>query len=554
MAYPEHMLPSLLQVSQNRTARLHTQHPELSVEAKQLLLQNFHPDFNANITKVLRHGVNAGESVAQEIADLLECPAHITAQDAHKKISPSTAHIQKDVLIIGSGGAGLAAALWLKKNTSLSLMVSTKLRTLDSNTVMAEGGISAATAAEDNPGIHFVDTMVGGRFANNPDLVEVMVSQGPLIIDWLASLGVNFDCRQDGEFFTHRPGGHSRTRSHSIQDITGLEMARILQHEARNIGIEIHEFCPAVELLLDDKGHCAGAILQNFDTKEFYIVHAKAVILASGGMGRLHPLGFPTSNFYGATADGLAMGYRAGAKLIHMDSVQYHPTGTAWPHHLSGLLISEAVRAQGAQLLNAHGEMFIGNLETRDALAAAIIRESFGHQAHVTTPTGQSGVWLDTVLIDMLHGEGTFARRFANIYNRFMACGIDPSQEPVLVYPTQHYQNGGLAIDAHGQSSVPYLYAAGEVAGGVHGKNRLGGNALLDIFVFGHVAAQHAAHTVRERGNIFGHNIEHALAHDRILQEHCGQPYTQDTPRSPLLLPDYRHEKAFGFAGMQHAP
>ncbi len=555
MAYPESMQSSLHELASSRPARLHTQFAELTQEEKNSLLQKHHPDFDPSNKKPLSLGVNAGDWVAQEIATLLESPAHITQYGAHEKLNIHKPHISTDVLIIGSGGAGLAAALWLKENTKLSVLMSTKLRTLDSNTVMAEGGISAATAAEDNPAIHFVDTMVGGRFANDPELVEVMVSQGPQIIDWLARLGVNFDYHHTGEFFTHRPGGHSRTRSHSIQDITGLEMARILHHEARCLGVEIKEFCPAVELLLDANNHCAGAILQNLDTHDFTIVHAKAVILATGGMGRLHPLGFPTSNFYGATADGLCLGYRAGAKLIHMDSVQYHPTGTAWPHHLLGLLISEAVRAQGAQLLNSHGAMFVSNLETRDALAAAIIKESFALENHVITPTGQRGIWLDTVLIDMLHGKGTFAHRFANIYHRFMACGIDPSREPILIYPTQHYQNGGLAIDSTARTNLPYLYAAGEVTGGVHGKNRLGGNALLDIFVFGHVAAQQAAQEVQERPACTGHHLEHVYNFEKALREFGKTEEAKKTEeqktssvkeaRSPLLLPDYRHERAF---------
>ncbi len=538
MAYPDSMLPSLHELAQSRHKRVHSKHPELSLEKKNALLQNFHPDFNPRIKRPLQMGVNAGDMVAQEVAHLLHSPSMLTLQT--QDLPLHKAHFSTDILIIGSGGAGLAAALWLRKNTSLDVLMSTKLRTLDSNTVMAEGGISAATAHNDNPAIHFVDTMVGGRFSNDPQLVETMVSQGPIIIDWLASLGVHFDRRQDGEYFTHRPGGHSRTRSHSIHDITGLEITRILADEARNCGVQSLEFCPAVELLLDTHGACSGAILQNLDTKQYYVVHAKAVIMASGGMGRLHPLGFPTSNFYGATADGLVMGYRAGAKLIHMDSVQYHPTGTAWPNHLLGLLISEAVRAQGAQLLNSHGHMFIGNLETRDALAAAIIQESFGMQKHVLTPTGNRGVWLDTPLIDMKHGQGTFAKRFANIHSRFLTCGIDPAKDPILVYPTQHYQNGGLAIGTQAQTTVPYLYAAGEVAGGVHGKNRLGGNALLDIFVFGHEAAKHAATHVQDRAPITTHNLDHIYAYEQALTKIS----MRTTQRSPMLLPDYRFEKA----------
>ncbi len=543
MSYPHCMQESLAQLDATREQRLHRLHPELTFDVKAALLQKFHPDFNPDVKRPLRVGCQSGVYVAQEVANLLESPARIMQCAQAKQLQVSKAHFTTDVLIIGSGGAGLAAALWLKKNTNVHVLISTKLRTLDSNTVMAEGGISAATAAHDNAAIHFVDTMVGGRFHNVPELVQTMVTQGPIIIDWLADLGVHFDTQRDGEFFTHRPGGHSRMRSHSIQDITGLEIMRCLYDEVRYYGLDIKEFCPVVELILDDTGACVGAVLQNLDTKQYYVVHAKATIMASGGMGRLHPLRFPTSNFYGATADGLVVGYRAGAQLLHMDSIQYHPTGTVWPHHLLGLLISEAVRAQGAQLINAQGEMFIGNLETRDALAAAIIQESFGHGKHVLTPTNNRGVWLDTVLIDKLHGVGTFQRRFSSIYHRFMACGINPSQEPILIYPTQHYQNGGLAIDSRARTTVPYLYAAGEVSGGVHGKNRLGGNALLDIFVYGHIAAQQAAEDIltRKLNDSATYGLQHVYRYEEELHA-CNM--TQES-FAPMLFPEYRFKKAF---------
>ncbi len=543
MPYPHCMQDSLAKLNSTREQRLQSLHPELTFEDKTALLQKFHPDFNPAVKRPLRVGCNRGVQVAQEVANLLESPARILHCIYGKQLNVSKAHFTTDVLIIGSGGAGLAAALWLKKNTHLNVMVSTKLRTLDSNTVMAEGGISAATAAKDSAAIHFVDTMVGGRFHNDPELVQTMVSQGSIIIDWLASLGVYFDTHKDGEFFTHRPGGHSRMRSHSIQDITGLEIMRCLQDEARYRNVHVKEFCPAVELILDDAGACVGAVLQNLDTKQYYVVHAKAVIMASGGMGRLHPLRFPTSNFYGATADGLVLGYRAGAQLVHMDSIQYHPTGTVWPNHLLGLLISEAVRAQGAQLINSQGEMFIGNLETRDALASAIIQESFGQEKHVLTPTGNRGVWLDTVLIDKLHGEGTFKRRFGSIYHRFMACDINPALEPILVYPTQHYQNGGLAIDSKARTTVPYLYAAGEVSGGIHGKNRLGGNALLDIFVYGHVAAEQAAEDIlaHKRGNSATYSLRHVSRYEEELYAHG----IAKESFAPMLFPEYRFDKAF---------
>lgn len=425
------------------------------------------------------------------------------------------------------------------------MLLATKLRMGDSNTIMAEGGIGAASRPEDSPAIHYVDTLVGGRGANVPELVETLVYDAPFILEWLSKMGVNFDREADGAFFAHRPGGHSRRRSHSVMDITGLEIMRVMADEVRNRGILVQEFSPAVELLLDDKGNCAGAVLYNFDTDTYAVVKAKAVIMATGGMGRLHPLGFPTSNHYGATADGLVLGYRAGAELLYVESVQYHPTGTAWPEQMLGLLISEALRAQGAQVANVDGESFAANLETRDALSAAIIRECGVRGKGVMTPTGMVGVWLDTPQIDMVHGEGTCQRRFAGILSRFRKHGIEPLVEPILVYPTQHYQNGGLKIDTQGRTTVPNLYAVGEVSGGVHGHNRLGCNSLLDIFVFGRRAGRHVASRLKDitAGEL---SLQHVVDYHKALDE-AG---LHSNITSPILLPDYRFEKAL--TSVQH--
>ena len=203
------------------------------------------------------------------------------------------------------------------------------------------------------------------------------------------------------------------------------------------------EFCPAVELILNPEGQCVGAVLEDLDTGKNVVVEAGAVILATGGMGRLHPNGFPTSNHYGATADGIVMACRAHAKLLYMEYIQYHPTGVAWPEQLLGLLLSEAIRAEGAHVVNSDGEPFVNRLETRDALSAAILRECGPRGKGVETPTGTMGVWLDTPMIDMKGSKGTFVRRFAGIHHRYRKYGIDPIHEPLLVYPTQHYQNGG---------------------------------------------------------------------------------------------------------------
>jgi succinate dehydrogenase/fumarate reductase flavoprotein subunit len=534
MSYPTNMLPSLQRAAATRKDRIHASFPELTVADKAKLLEDYHPDFNQKVKRSLKVGVNAGNLVPSELADLLEAPSRLDTS----VLNLDQPDHETDVLVIGCGGAGLSAAITADE-AGAKVILATKLRVGDSNTIMAEGGIGAATGAEDSPVIHYIDTLMGGRGTNVPELVEVLVNEAPFIVEWLSSLGVNFDRLADGSYFTHRPGGHSRKRSHSIKDLTGLEIMRVLGDEVRNRGIQPLEFCPAVELLMDDQGQCAGAVFLNLDNNQPIIVRAKTTILATGGMGRLHPLGFPTSNHYGATADGLIMAYRTGARLIYAESVQFHPTGTAWPEQVLGLLISEAVRAQGAQVLNAEGNMFAASLETRDALAAAIIRECGDRGKSVKTPTGMLGAWLDTPLIDMIHGPGTFRRRFAGIYARFKEYGIDPVTEPILVYPTQHYQNGGIAINTEGESIIPNLYAAGEVSGGVHGQNRLGSNSLLDIFVFGRRSGRSAAAkapTIK--------NGRLSLAHlERFAGELADAGITTSV-RSPMLLPDYRFEKA----------
>jgi succinate dehydrogenase / fumarate reductase flavoprotein subunit len=290
---------------------------------------------------------------------------------------------------------------------------------------------------------------------------------------------------------------------------------------------------------LDQDGQCAGAVLLNLDTDQHIVVQARTTIVCTGGMGRLHPNGFPTSNHYGATADGIVMAYRTGAKLLHPGYVQYHPTGAAWPEQMLGLLISEALRAQNSQLVNNNGDMFIYRLETRDAVASAIIRESSDRGNGVLTPTGMTGVWLDTPLIDMICGEGTFLRRFAGIHGRFRKYNIDPINEPILIYPTQHYQNGGVEIGAGGETNIPNLYMAGEVTGGIHGHNRLGSNSLQDIFVFGRRAGRRAAEKSRQV-KIGKLSLQHIESYNTLLKE--AQLATGKV--SPLILPDYRFDKA----------
>jgi len=534
MAYPIEMQDSIRKVETSRGHRMERSFRRLNFAEKAKLLETYHPDFRLAEKREIPIGPNKEDMAPSEFVALLESPS---------RLNPEAVDLEKvdykiGVLVIGGGGAGVTTALLAKENGA-NVLLATKLRLGDSNTIMAEGGMGAATSPEDSPVIHYIDTIVGGRGKNIPELVEALVNDAPFIVEWLTNLGVNFDRLPDGSYFTHMPAGHSRKRSHSVKDITGLEIMRVLCDEIRNQEINVLEFSPAVELLLDDQGQCAGAVLFNFDTEQYCVVQAKATLIATGGIGRLHIQGFPTSNHYGATADGLVMAYRAGAKLIYMDFIQYHPTGIAWPEQMLGLLISEALRAQGAQVVNGEGEMFVDRLETRDALSAAIIRECGERNRGVLTPTGMVGVWLDTPLIDRIGGEGTFLRRFAGIHSRFKKYNIDPAREPILIYPTQHYQNGGIETKVNGETNIPNLYVAGEVAGGVHGHNRLGSNSLVDIFVFGRRAGMDIARKIGQV-KIGRLSLEHikvyneALQNAQIVSETC----------SPMLLPDYRFEKA----------
>jgi len=541
MPYPIEMQDSVRKVEASREGRLGQSFPRLNLAEKAKLLETYHPDFRISEKTEIRVGPNKGGLAPKELVRLLEAPSRLDpAQVDLEKVDYKT-----DLLVIGAGGGGVTAALFAKENGA-EVLLATKLRLGDSNTIMAEGGIGAATLPEDSPVIHYIDTMMGGRGKNIPELVEALVNDAPFIVDWLTNLGVIFDRHPDGSYFTHMPAGHSRKRSHSVKDITGLEIMRVLCDEVRNQGIEVLEFTPAVELVLDDQGRCAGAVLFNFDTEQYSVVQAKATLIATGGIGRLHIQGFPTSNHYGATADGLVMAYRAGAKMLYVDYIQYHPTGVAWPEQMLGLLISEAVRAQGAQVVNGEGELFVDRLETRDALSAAIIRECGERGEGALSPTGMVGVWLDTPIIDRIGGEGTFLRRFAGIHSRFKKYDIDPIREPILVYPTQHYQNGGIQTSVNGETNVPNLYVAGEVAGGVHGHNRLGSNSLVDIFVFGRRAGREIGQRIKEVkvGKL-------SLSHIKTYQESLREAGIVSNTRSPLLLPDYRFEKAL--TTVQHA-
>ncbi len=272
----------------------------------------------------------------------------------------------------------------------------------------------------------------------------------------------------------------------------------------------------------------------NMETKELLVARAKTVIIATGGAGRLHYQGFPTSNHYGATADGLVLGYRVGAKLLYADTLQYHPTGVAYPEQIFGALVTEKVRSLGAKLVNADGTVFMHPLETRDVSAASIIRECTERDNGVDTGNGK-GVWLDTPMIEKIGGEGTIMKRIPAMWRMFDKYGIDIRKEPILVFPTLHYQNGGLDITADGMTTnVKNLFVAGEAVGGIHGKNRLMGNSLLDIIVFGRSAGQNAAKVAKDTtvGAL-------TLAHIAEFEAQIKDAGIETETVSPKLLPNY---------------
>ena len=353
--------------------------------------------------------------------------------------------------------------------------------------------------------------------------------EAPDAIKWLNELGVMFDKDSDGRMVTTHGGGTSRKRMHACKDYSGAEIMRTLRDEVINRQIPVVEFTSAVELIKDDKGQVAGAVLLNMET----------VIIATGGAGRMHYQGFPTSNHYGATADGLVLGYRAGAPLLYQDTIQYHPTGVAYPSQIFGALVTEKVRSLGAMLVNKDGEAFMHPLETRDVSAASIIRECSDRKKGVDTPLG-SGVWLDTPMIERIGGEGTIEKRIPAMLRMYMNYGIDMRKLPILIYPTLHYQNGGLEIGGEGfTKAIDNLLVAGEAVGGIHGRNRLMGNSLLDIIVFGRNAGKAAAAKAKdvELGAM-------TLGHIEKYAEELKEAGIDTGEVSPLLLPKYaRHER-----------
>jgi succinate dehydrogenase flavoprotein subunit len=427
-------------------------------------------------------------------------------------------HHEYDVLIIGAGGAGLRAAIEAKQR-GLKVGIVTKSLLGKAHTVMAEGGIAAAMGNvydEDNWKVHFRDTMRGGKMLNNYRMAELHAKESPDRVWELEQWGALFDRTKDGKILQRDFGGHRYARLAHVGDRTGLELIRTLQQKVVSMGTDVFMECKVLKLVHDSSGRIAGCVAYWRPSGEFVTFAAKAVILATGGAGRSWKF---TTNSWEGTGDGHALALWAGAELIDMECVQFHPTGMVWPNSVRGLLVTEGVRGDGGVLRNAAGDRFMFNyvadmfraetaeteeegdrwyddhaagrrppdLLPRDEVARAInteVNEGRG------SPHG--GVYLD---IASRRSAEFIRRRLPSMYHQFMElAGVDITKEPMEIGPTCHYFMGGVKVDADTEATlVPGLFAAGEVAGGMHGANRLGGNSLSDLVVFGRRAGMGAA-------------------------------------------------------------
>ena len=435
---------------------------------------------------------------------------------------------EHDVLVIGAGGAGLRAAI---EASSAGVSVGLVCKSLlgKAHTVMAEGGMAAALANVDDRDdwkVHFADTMRGGQYLNSWRMAELHAQEAPARARELEAWGAVFDRTKDGKILQRNFGGHKYPRLAHVGDRTGLEMIRTLQDHGIHQGIDVHMECTIIELLKDGD-RVIGAFGYDRERGRFRLFSARAVVLASGGIGRAFKV---TSNSWEYTGDGQALAYRAGADLQDMEFVQFHPTGMVWPPSVRGILVTEGVRGEGGVLRNSEGTRFMfedipdlyrsstaddeeegwrytqgdksarrpPELLTRDHVARCIVREI---KAGRGSPHG--GVFLDISWIKarLPNGAEHIKKKLPSMYHQFkQLAGIDITAEPMEVGPTTHYVMGGIAVDPDTQmSTVPGLFAAGECAAGLHGANRLGGNSLSDLLVFGQRAGQYAAAFAKEQ-------------------------------------------------------
>jgi L-aspartate oxidase len=403
---------------------------------------------------------------------------------------PRPSDARSDVLVVGSGGAGMAAAL-AARAAGASVVVATKSALGAGNTGRAQGGIQAAIGDDDSIESHFEDTFAAGHRDARPELVRGLTESGPDAVAWLESLGVEFS-RDEGRLRLLRCGGATRPRLLQAGERTGADMVQALRRAVRESGAEVRESTRLIALAPQGDGWVAT--LAPGGNGERATVRAGAVVVAAGGglRGEADALGVGSTNHPDATPEVLRMALDLGAEGREVDSWQRHPTGSLWPAALAGYALPETTRGYGATLHDADGERFVDELAPRDVVAQGII-DAVAAGRGAAAPSGAVGVWLDTPAIDRENGAGFTAARLAYVHNRYLKAGVDITRERVLVYPVLHYRNGGLAIDERAATTLPGLFAAGEIAGGVHGSNRLMGNSLLDTVVYGRRAGASAA-------------------------------------------------------------
>ena len=438
---------------------------------------------------------------------------------------------EHDVIVIGAGGAGLRAAIEAAaEGVSVGLICKSLLG--KAHTVMAEGGMAAAMSnvdERDGWNVHFADTMRGGQYLNSWRMAEHHAKEAPERARELESWGALFDRTPDGKILQRNFGGHAYPRLAHVGDRTGLEMIRTLQDHGIHQGIDVHMEV-TVTSLLKDGDRCVGAFGYDREQGRFRVYKAKAVILATGGLGRSFLV---TSNSWEGTGDGHSLGYHAGAELVDMEFIQFHPTGMVWPPSVRGILVTEGVRGEGGVLKNSEGKRFMFDdipplydgqtaetaeegwryvtgdrdarrppeLLTRDHVARKIVKEV---QEGRGSPHGGAFLDISWIKENIKDSEGHIKKKLPSMYHQFKElAGIDITKEPMEVGPTTHYAMGGIAVDPDTQmtTTVPGLFAAGEVAGGLHGANRLGGNSLSDLVVFGKRAGEHAAKFAKEHGS-----------------------------------------------------
>ncbi len=453
--------------------------------------------------------------------------------------------VEHDVLVIGAGGAGLRAAIEASaQGVSVGLVCKSLLG--KAHTVMAEGGMAAALAnvdERDSWKTHFADTMRGGYYINNWRMAQLHAQQAPDRVRELEAWGAVFDRTQNGKIMQRNFGGHAHPRLAHVGDRTGLEMIRTLQDHGIHQGIDVHMEC-TVSSLIKDGPRAVGAFGYTRELGKFKLFKAKAIVMATGGIGRAYKI---TSNSWEYTGDGQALAYHAGADLIDMEFVQFHPTGMVWPPSVRGILVTEGVRGEGGILKNSSGKRFMFDdipdnyrsstadtpeegwkyvaktdanarrppeLLTRDHVARCILKEVKEGRG---SPHG--GAFLDIAWIKekISKSEAHIKKKLPSMYHQFKElAGIDITKEPMEVGPTTHYVMGGIRVNGESQmSTVPGLFAAGECAAGLHGANRLGGNSLSDLIVFGKLAGEHAAKFAKENSSI---HIDNELV-DQACQE-----------------------------------